>query len=110
MNLGIVLKRTLFTGVVVSAAVFLSLKLADADPSKYPEFAQQKVPDNITPAFISVDQLFTEITAGAKPLIIDVRSTEEYHEAHIRGAVSSPLSEFSSHVKEVPRDRPVILY
>ena len=92
------------------AGIFLFHPPVLADPSKYPQFAQQKLPDNITPAFISVDQLVNEINTGNKPLIIDVRSAEEYREVHIRGAVSSPLAEFNAHVEDIPRDRPVVLY
>jgi len=81
-----------------------------ADPSKYPEFAQQSLPTNVTPVFISVDELAQEITAGTRPLIIDVRTAEEYREGHILGALSVPLGEFQAYVKSIPKDRPIILY
>ena len=83
---------------------------AHADPSKYPEFAQQHLPDNITPVFIHVEELVTDLNSGAKPLIIDVRTEEEFREAHILGAVSAPLGEFKSYLKSIPRNRPVVLY
>jgi 3-mercaptopyruvate sulfurtransferase SseA len=92
------------------AGFFLFCQPVHADPSNYPQFAQQKLPENITPAFISVDQLIKDMTAPEKPIIIDVRSAEEYREVHIMGAVSAPLADFSAHLKEVPRDRPVVLY
>jgi hypothetical protein len=104
------LRDSLFLGAALWAGIFLFHKPVEADPSKYPQFAQQKLPDNITPAFISVEQLVNEITAGKKPLIIDVRSDEEYREVHILGAVSSPLAEFSAHLEDIPRDRLVVLY
>ena len=102
--------RSLLASAALGAAIFIFFEPASADPSRYPQFAQQRLPQNITPVFVSVDQLFSEIAGGAKPLFIDVRSAEEYHEAHIRGAVSLPLTEFNSHLKDVPRDRPVVLY
>jgi Rhodanese-like domain len=102
--------RALVISAALCAGIFLFHQNVRADPAKYPEFAQQKLPDNITPAFISVDQLVSDITAAEKPLIIDVRSAEEYLEAHIVGAISAPLTEFSAHLKDVPRDRPVVLY
>ena len=83
---------------------------ANADPSKYPEFAQQTLPENVTPAFINVDELVELVKAGTKPMIIDVRTDEEFKEAHILGAVSAPLAEFKNFVKNIPRDRPVALY
>ena len=83
---------------------------ANADPSKYPEFAQQTLPENVTPAFINVDELIELVKAGTKPMIIDVRTDEEFKEAHILGAVSAPLAEFKNFIKNIPRDRPVALY
>jgi 3-mercaptopyruvate sulfurtransferase SseA len=81
---------------------------AQADPSKYPQFAQQSPPANVS--LISVDELVNEIQAGKKPMIIDVRTEEEYREVHILGAVSAPLTEFDAYLKSVPKDRLVILY
>ena len=81
---------------------------AQADPSKYPQFAEQSPPANVS--LISVDELVNEIQAGKKPMIIDVRTDEEYREVHILGAVSAPLAEFDAYLKSVPKDRLVILY
>ena len=81
-----------------------------ADPSKYPQFAQQQLPKDITPSLIAVDELAAEIKKGAKPLIVDVRSTEEFNEAHIRGAISAPLANFRDHIKSIPKDRLTVLY
>jgi hypothetical protein len=81
-----------------------------ADPSKYPQFAQQTPASNVPLSFISVDQLVEEIKGGKKPLILDVRSEEEYREVHILGSVSVPLQNFKSYVESIPKDRLVILY
>ena len=83
---------------------------ASADPSKYPQFAQQSLPANVPLAFTSIDELVGDVKAGKKPLIIDVRTTAEYKEVHILGAVSAPLAEFKEYRKSIPRDRPVVLY
>ena len=99
--------------VIATALASLALfwpALSHADPSKYPEFAQQTLPDNITPVFVHIDELVAELNAGAKPLIIDVRTDEEFREVHILGAVSAPLGEFKDYLKSIPRDRPVVLY
>jgi len=96
--------------VAMSMAVLWAPAPAHADPSKYPQFAQQTLPANITPAFIGIDELVAELKAGAKPAIIDVRSQEEFRELHILGAVSAPLEEFKDYIKSIPRDRPVVLY
>lgn len=107
MNLVSLRVATLLATAVLMFAVPRS---AVADPSKYPQFAQQKLPDNITPSFISIDELIAEVRAGKKPLIVDVRTAEEYREAHIVSAVSAPLADFKGYVKSIPRDRPVVLY
>jgi 3-mercaptopyruvate sulfurtransferase SseA len=96
--------------VGVGVAVLLLPQTLNADSSKYPHFAQQTLPENVTPTFIGVEQLVADIKAGVKPVIIDVRTAEEYREAHILGAVSAPLEEFKDYLKSIPRDRPVVLY
>lgn len=82
----------------------------NADPSKYPEFAQQSLPADVTPELLGVEQLIAEIKAGAKPMLIDVRTKVEFDEVHILGAQSVPLAEFKESLKTIPRDRPVVLY
>jgi 3-mercaptopyruvate sulfurtransferase SseA len=94
----------------VMAAPFVDSEVARADPSKYPQYAQQTLPADVKPEFIKVELLVNDIINRKTPLIIDVRSVEEYQEVHIKGAVSIPLAEFESRVKEIPRDRPVVLY
>jgi rhodanese-related sulfurtransferase len=68
------------------------------------------LPENVTPVFINIDELVEAVKAGAKPLIVDVRSDAEFKEAHILGAVSAPLAEFKDYLKSMPRDRPIVLY
>jgi hypothetical protein len=67
----------------LGVAILLSSHIVSADPSKYPQFAQQKLPENVTPAFIRIEELVLQLKSGAKPVIIDVRTEEEYREAHI---------------------------
>jgi len=93
-----------------AALILLTAPTVNADPSKYPEFAQQTLPDDVTPEFVGVDQLVNDIKAGAKPMLIDVRTKEEFDEVHILGAQSAPLGEFKEYLKSIPRDRPVVLY
>lgn len=96
------------------SAIFLGLLFCSgesaADPAKYPEFAQQQLPKDITPDFIYLDQLVDEIIGAKKPLIIDVRSDEEYTEAHIKAAIPIPLGEIPLRLAEIPKDRPLVLY
>jgi Rhodanese-like domain len=101
-------KRSFFFFLASLALLLITQQRATADPSKYPEFAQQSPPANVS--LISIDELVQEITAGKKPMIIDVRSEEEYRELHILGALSAPLPEFNVYSQSIPKDRLVILY
>ena len=100
--------------ILLLAITVISLTAYDqparADPSKYPQFAQQSLPANVPLALTSIDELIGDVKAGKKPLIIDVRTTAEYNEVHILGAVSAPLAQFKEYMKSIPRDRPVVLY
>ncbi len=63
-------------------------------------------------ARISVAELYALIQNGAHPLIIDVRSaTARELEPHwIPGAVAISLAEVDAHLKDLPKDRDIILY
>ena len=102
--------RKTFLLAIGMIPLFSFCRTASADPSKYPQFAQQTLPANMPLALISIEELVSEVKAGKKPLIIDVRTAAEYKEVHILGAVSAPLAEFRDYVKSIPRDRPVVLY
>ena len=102
------LRRSFFLIVASLAGILFAYPPAQADPSKYPQFAQQSPPANVS--LISVDELASDIQAGKKPLIIDVRTEEEYREVHILGALSAPLTEFNAYLQSIPKDRLVILY
>jgi len=63
-------------------------------------------------ARISVADLYALIQAGASPLIIDVRSVtaHELEPRWIPGALHVPLQDVARQLKELPRDRDIILY
>jgi membrane protein DedA with SNARE-associated domain/rhodanese-related sulfurtransferase len=63
-------------------------------------------------ARISVAELYALIEGGAEPLIIDVRSpTARALEPHwIPGALHISLPDVDVHLKDLPRDRDIILY
>lgn len=63
-------------------------------------------------ARISVADLYDLIQAGASPLIIDVRSVtaRELEPRWIPGALHVPLQNVAHELKELPRDRDIILY
>ena len=63
-------------------------------------------------ARISVSDLYELIQSGAAPLIIDVRSVtaRDLEPRWIPGALHVPLQDVAHRLKELPRDRDVILY
>ena len=103
-------KKGIIALAVILTALTFTQREVYADPSKYPEFAQQSLADNVPLALINIEDLVAELKSGIKPLIIDVRTAEEFREVHILGAASAPLAEFKDYVKSIPRDRPVVLY
>ena len=63
-------------------------------------------------ARISVHELHRLMDAGVAPLVVDVRSqtARAIEPRHIPGAVHLPLHGFEEHIKEMPRDREIILF
>jgi membrane protein DedA with SNARE-associated domain/rhodanese-related sulfurtransferase len=63
-------------------------------------------------ARISVDDLYRLMDTGETPLIVDVRSSiaRTLEPRHIPGALHLPLHGFEEHIRELPRDREIILY
>src|ERR1700704_4700927 len=63
-------------------------------------------------AQITVDELYRLIDAGLNPVIVDVRSPTALalEPRRIPGALHVPLHAVDHHVKDLPRDREIILY
>jgi phage shock protein E len=43
-------------------------------------------------------------------VLLDVRTPEEYRQAHLRGSQLIPLSELEKRVQEVPKNKPLLVY
>jgi phage shock protein E len=43
-------------------------------------------------------------------VLVDVRTPEEYRQAHLAGAKLIPLSELETRAKELPTDKPLLVY
>jgi len=63
-------------------------------------------------ARISVTELYALIDAGSAPLVVDVRSptARALDPRRIPGALHVPLHAVDQHVRELPRDREIIVY
>jgi 3-mercaptopyruvate sulfurtransferase SseA len=81
-----------------------------ANPQDYPQFAQQQEDPSIPITFIGVESVKQRLDADQPPLLVDVRSAEEYANGHLPKAVSIPLEVLSARMTEIPSDIPVVLY
>ena len=102
--------KTLLASTLLLLIAALQPAVSLADPSRYPQYAQQRLPQGVEPEFVYLNEFMEEIRAGKKPLIVDVRSSEEYQDAHITGAVSIPLGDMAKRLAEIPKDRSVVFY
>jgi glyoxylase-like metal-dependent hydrolase (beta-lactamase superfamily II)/rhodanese-related sulfurtransferase len=51
-----------------------------------------------------------QLAGPAPPLLIDVRTTREWSDAHIDGAVNLPLAQLAERVGTLPTDQPLIVH
>ena len=59
---------------------------------------------------ITVDELLQLIESDNDIVIVDVREEDEYAQAHIKSAISVPLSIIDNQEWEPPHDKAVVLY
>jgi hypothetical protein len=59
---------------------------------------------------IRVKQVAQLLSDGARLVLVDVRSRQEYLIRHIKGALSIPVDSIDVRSQEIPRDGLVILY
>lgn len=60
---------------------------------------------------LSQDAFLARAGAGAEaPLVLDVRTPDEYVSGHVPGAVNIPHDQLAQRLAEVPKDRDVVLY
>ncbi len=60
--------------------------------------------------FIRVRQVAQLLSDGAKVVLVDVRSRQDYLTRHIKGALSVPVDSIDARTREIPRDGLVVLY
>ena len=98
--------------------------LADLDLAYAPPFSSANDPVNLA-AFVGLNDLsgFSPIMTAASlrqtlatrdadglPLLLDVRTLNEFETSHLRGALHLPLDELRFRLDELPRDRAIVLY
>lgn len=58
---------------------------------------------------VDCEQLLSKVREGAV-IVLDVRPPEEYRAGHLPGALSVPLKELETRLRDLPRDREVVAY
>jgi len=61
-------------------------------------------------AFLTPADLRIRRVGADAPLVVDVRTPEEYAAGHVPGAVHVPIDELERRIAELPRDRTVVPY
>lgn len=83
--------------VILLSFVALSSGLADGDaPAEAPSIAPSELADRRA--------------AGKAPVVIDVRTAQEYSAGHVPGAVNIPYDEVAARISEVEAPYGVVLY
>jgi len=59
---------------------------------------------------IAADDLARHIEAGTAPLIVDVRSPEEYAAGHVLGAINIPFQDIDQHLAELRSHPQFVVY
>ena len=97
-------------GATLTMALLILPSFLSANPERYPQFAQEEGAKEIEPEYIKVEELVDNILAKKKLVIVDVRTTAEFTQSHIKGAVSIPLSQIRFRLGEIPKNRFVVFY
>jgi len=113
-------KRIDVLAVAIGAGLTV-FDLEDLELAYSPQYGSAKDPVNML-GFVAagmlrgdhpqttVEQLEASASGHNPPLVIDVRTPEEFQAGHIRGAVNRPIDTLRSGLEELPRDRPMIAY
>lgn len=59
---------------------------------------------------IKPDKLATEIAQGYAPVIVDVRSENDFRVSHLPGAINIPLEELEKRKTELDSTKPTVFY
>ena len=63
-----------------------------------------------TSAEISQQTLVAQIESGTAPVILDVRTSEEYAAGHIPGAINIHFRDIEDRLDEIPQNGPIVVY
>jgi 3-mercaptopyruvate sulfurtransferase SseA len=92
-------RRSTVRLAIALLALLMALSACQARPR-----TQDEVP-RVAPSVLK-----ERLDAGEGVLVVDARSSGEYAEAHIPGAISVPLSDLEGRLDELPRDQEIVFY
>jgi hypothetical protein len=96
--------------IAAGASVFaLPQQITPQPPATEPAVTQAPADPLEAARRISAGEARQAIAKG-EAVLVDVRAKESYEIEHAQGAISLPLSELSSRVGELPKDKLVITY
>jgi hypothetical protein len=96
---------------ILRTVVFLTLAAFVASCGSDDDIMSPDRPDTIDDVpRITAENLKMRIDGGDQIMIVDVRSAEDYDEAHIPGAVHIPYSETRNRLQEFSGDRDIVFY
>ena len=87
-------------------AVMITLPALAQTEKKYP--VDPKTERAIGAKEIAPEELKSKLSAGAKTIIIDVRSREAYEKETLPGAIYIPYEELGEALKTIPKDTELV--
>ena len=59
---------------------------------------------------ITAQALFEQLQSDTSPRVVDVRTAKEWNSGHIEGSLNVPLNRLAERIKDIPRDRPIVVH
>jgi rhodanese-related sulfurtransferase len=95
--------------VLLIIAVSMLVLAAVSASRSFATLRDQMIDTSLLHAMVVENVYRMEAGRQIKFLIVDARSTEEYKEAHVLGAVSIPEKDFEKYKKDLPKDRTALV-
>lgn len=98
--------------IATGASAFAQPQITPQPPAvePAPQSAPQASADPLAAARRISPEEARQAVAKGEAVLVDVRAKESYDAEHAKGAISIPLSELSSRMGELPKDKLVITY
>ena len=74
----------------------------------FEEWEQKNLPV-LSSGTIEIEELDTQIWSDEAPLILDVRTSEEWQKSRLPGSINIPLAELEERLHELPHDRDIVI-